>query len=71
MLVSYFCGYFLSVKQCDWRPTTLRTFLAIWWDSTTATFCVPQEELDTVYQSLHSELAVGSISFTSLQRVGG
>ena len=41
MLVSYFCGYLLSITKCDLKPSTLQKYLGIWCASETATFRVP------------------------------
>lgn len=71
VLVSYFCGNFLSPKKCDWRPTTVQKYLGMLCDSATATFRVPQDKLDAVHDILQESLAAGNISFRTLQRVAG
>ena len=71
MLVSYFCGYFLSIKKCDLKPSTLQKYLGIWCDSETATFRVPQERLDKLHARIAHAFERGSISFSMLQSVAG
>ena len=71
MLVSYFCGYFLSLKKCDLRPTTLQKYLGMWCDSVSATFRVPQERLDKMHARIELALESGSISFPDLQSIAG
>lgn len=69
MLVSYFCGYFLSVKKYDGCPSTLQKYLGIWCDSKMATFRIPKEKLDKVHARSRAALGERSISFVSLQSV--
>lgn len=71
ILVSYFCGMFLSPNKCDWRPTRIQNYSGILCDSTTATFRVPQEKLDVVHALLAQAVACRTISFRMLQRVAG
>lgn len=37
MLVSFSCGYFLSVKKCDLRPTRIQRYLGMLCDSKNTT----------------------------------
>lgn len=69
VLVSFFCGAFLSVKKCDMKPTRLQKYLGIWCDSSTATFRVPQDKLDKLHQRLQRALTDGSVSFETLRSV--
>ena len=71
ILVSFLCGFFLSAKKCDWRPTRIQKYLGILCDSETATFRVPQEKLDVVHTLLTEALESRVISFRTLQRVAG
>lgn len=71
VLVSYFCGYFLPVKKCDWCPTTLQKYLGVKCGPMTAMFRVPQEKLDKMHHTLRLALPAGSKYFSSLQRVAG
>lgn len=71
MLVAHFCGFFLSAKKCDWRPTRVQKYLGMICDSTTATFRVPQAKLDVVHSLLTTALESGTIPFRTLQRVAG
>ena len=71
MLVSYFCGYFLAIKKCDLKPSTLQKYLGIWCDSQTATFRVPQERLNKLHARIEQAMVRGSISFSTLQSVAG
>lgn len=71
MLVAFFCGAFLSIKKCDFKPTRLQKYLGIWCDSTTATFRVPQDKLDKLHQRLQDALASNSVSFETLRSVAG
>ena len=57
MLVSLFCGQFLSPKKCDLRPTQIQRYLGMLCDSSTATFPVPQEKLDDVHGLVRDALA--------------
>ena len=71
MLVSRFCGQFLSPKKCDLRPTQIQRYLGMLCDSGTATFRVPQEKLDDVHGLVRDALASGRIAFRTLQRLAG
>lgn len=71
MLVSFFCGAFLSIKKCDFKPTHLQKYLGIWCDSTTATFRVPQDKLDKLHQRLQGALEANTVSFETLRSVAG
>lgn len=71
MLVSFFCGYFLSAKKCDLRPTRVQQYLGMLCDAESATFRVPQQKLDVVHALLEQALASRAISFRTLQRVAG
>lgn len=71
ILVSFLCGFFLSAKKCDWRPTRIQKYLGILCDSETATFRVPQEKLDVVHTLLTGALESRTIYFRTLQRVAG
>ena len=71
MLVSLFCGQFLSPKKCDLRPTQIQRYLGMLCDSGTATFRVPQEKLDDVHGLVRDALASGRIAFRTLQRLAG
>lgn len=71
MLVSFFCGAFLSIKKCDFKPTHLQKYLGIWCDSTTATFRVPQDKLDKLHERLQGALKAHTVSFETLRSVTG
>ena len=71
MLVSFFCGAFLSIKKCDFKPTHLQKYLGIWCDSTTATFRVPQDKLDKLHERLQGALETDQVSFETLRSFAG
>lgn len=61
MLVSLFCGQFLSDKKCDLRPKHLQRFLGMMCDSSTATFRVPQDKLDKLQLLLRTAVDDGQL----------
>ena len=67
MLVSWMCGYFLSPKKCDLRPTKVQRYLGILCDSDTATFRVPEDKMDTLQNLLRAALAAGELSFSHVR----
>ena len=71
MLVSFFCGCFLSIKKCDIKPSTLQKYLGMWCDSEKAVFRVPQERLDKMHRRLQAALDTSRISFNTLRSVAG
>ena len=71
MLVSFQCGYFLSVKKCDLRPTRVQRYLGMLCDSETATFRVPEDKLEKLQLLLRTALDEGGLSFRTLERIAG
>lgn len=71
MLVSFYCGAFLSLKKCDIKPHKLQKYLGMLCDSSTATFRVPQDKLDKLHGRLQQALTSGSVSFETLRSVAG
>lgn len=71
MLVSWMCGYFLSPKKCDLRPTKVQRYLGMLCDSDTASFRVPQDKMDKLHNLLHTTLGAGELSFRTLERIAG
>ena len=69
MLVSFLCGQFPSAKKCNSRPTRLQQYPGLVCEFDTATFRVPQNELDTLRQLLQAALHAGCLSFRTLQRL--
>ena len=71
MLVPHFCGYSLSVKKYDLKPSTLHKYLWHLVDSETATFRVPQKRVDKLHVRIAQALARGSIAFRTLHTMAG
>ena len=59
MLVSWMCGYFLSPKKCNLRPTKVQRYLGMLCDSDTASFRVPPDKMATLHNLLSTALAAG------------
>ena len=71
MLVSFLCGYFLSVKKCDLRPTRIQRYLGKLCDSETGTLRVPADKLWDLQYLLRTVLEVRRLSFWTLERIAG
>lgn len=71
MLVAFFCGTFLSIKKCDFKPTKLQKYLGIWCDSSSSTSRVPQDKLDKLHGRLQQALDAGFVAFETLRSVAG
>ena len=71
MLVSWMCGYFLSPKKCNLRPTKVQRYLGMLCDSDTASFRVPPDKMAKLHDLLSTALAAGEISFRTLERIAG
>ena len=71
ILVSFLCGYFLSVKKCDLRPKRIQRYLGMLCDSQTATFRVPADRLGNLQSLLGTALEEGRLSFRTLERIAG
>ena len=71
MLVSWMCGYFLSEKKCDLRPTKVQRYLGMLCDSETASFRVPQDKMDKLHHLLRTAVEARGLSFRTLERIAG
>lgn len=69
MLVSFSCGYFLSVKECDLRPTRIQWYLVMLCDSKTATFRVAEDKLENLQTLLRTVFEEVWLSFRALERI--
>ena len=66
MLVSYFCGYFLSDTMCDLKPSRIQRYLGILRDSSTISCRVPEDKLQKLYSLLQEVLEQGSLTVQML-----
>ena len=71
MLVSVLWGQFLPAKRCNSRPARLQQYPGILCEFDTATFRVPQDELDTLRQLLQAALHARCLSSRTHQRLAG
>lgn len=71
MLVSYFCGYFLSDTKCDLKPSRIQKYLGIICDSGTASFRVPEDKLQTLHELIRTVLERGSLNGKMLETIAG
>ena len=71
VLVSFLCGYFLSDKKCDLRPSQQQRYLGIICDSQSASFRVPQDKLDKLHTLITEALTTGFLTSRTLERIAG
>ena len=71
ILVSYKCGYFLSIKKCDLYPSQQQRYLGIICDSRTTSYRIPEDKLHKLHALISKVLADGSVSVRMLEKIVG
>lgn len=64
-------GYFISLRECELRPTTRLAFLGIICDAEHVRFKVPEEKLLKLETILNDAISSGLISFHMLEKLVG
>ena len=71
MLVSYFCGYFLSDTKCALKPSRIQRYLGVRCDSSTTSFRVPSDKLQKLHALIQAVLEQGFLTVQMQEKIAG
>ena len=71
MLVSYFCGNFLSDTKCDLNPSRIQRYLGVLCDSSTTSFRIPVDKLRKLHVLISAALENRTITDQTMEKIEG
>ena len=71
ILVSFFCGYFLSDTKCDLKPSRIHRYLGILCDSDTTSFRIAEDNLRKLHALITAALKDGTVTIRMMEKIAG